>query len=138
MEIPKITPEMIAEQKAKVQAQYELDTGNGSIITKYIHSKYPQPKQSSDIADKMYYETVLRASGVKELDKMILGLVSDYTSHKTKKLSTVLKDVPEDIKFAVSRLVKVANRVIWVQACKKAYYEAQGKTIKFPEDFKTV
>jgi len=38
-----------------------------------IYGTYPQSKQQSDIADKNYYETLLKAKGIENLEADIVG-----------------------------------------------------------------
>lgn len=99
----------------------------------YILQHYPQIKQQSDIADKMYFETALKAGGVSDLEVDIAARVGQL--HSGKSLDEVTSDVSQESKVAYIQLIKVGIRVSWVQACKKALGEAIAQDTKpqFPD-----
>lgn len=108
-----------------------LDYSQGEyskIATDYILQHYPQIKQQSDIADKMYFETVLKAGGVSDLEVDIATRVGQL--HSGKSLDEVTSDVSQKSKVAYIQLIKVGIRVSWVQACKKALGEAIAQDTK--------
>ena len=82
----------------------------------FIYSKYPQPKQSSDLADKLYFENALKAKGVKTLEKTIVTKITAFNDGKT--FDEILDGVADENKEAMAQLLKVGIRISWVQACK--------------------
>jgi len=97
------------EAKAKIDAKYRA-------CAKYIYTHYPQTKQNSDLADKLYYENLLKAQGVQNLEADIAARVQSFYDGKS--LEGVLADVAVEHKEAYEQLVKVGIRVAWVQQCK--------------------
>ena len=85
--------------------------------SKYIFKFYPDVKQKSDISDKTYFETLLKASGVQNLEADIVAKVQSFYDGKS--LEEVLADVDENHKEAYEQLTKVGIRVAWVQQCKR-------------------
>ena len=100
-------------------------------LTESIYLYYPQAKQNSDLADKMYFETTLKASGsYSTLEALIAKAVADfYTAQAagkpvtTASLATPLAKVAGD-EIGIEQLIKVGIRVKWVQDCKAAYAAA--------------
>ena len=133
----KITKEEFDTAAAKEIAYFNEKTSLKTQITAHIFKNYPAVKQASDTADKMYYETVLKAGGFENLEAAIMELLMRANS-ANETLSDLVKGYDDDIAFSLSRLVKVANRVSWTQNCKKAYFNAKtsGKDlvlIPFPK-----
>ena len=117
---------------------YKLDDNNNIVIDeeriidnwkkklperleRYILLSYNNTKQMSDLADKNYYETILRAKGY-NLDKLLIKMNVKYEEfndlYKTIYdfiSSGEIKD--EDFK-AFEQLGKAMLRVKWVQECK--------------------
>ena len=87
-----------------------------SYIARHIFQSYPQTKQNSDLADKLYYENLLKSQGVQNLEADIVARVQNFYDGKS--LEEVLADVDESHKEAYEQLVKVGIRVAWVQQCK--------------------
>jgi len=92
-------------------------------IRNFLYSKYPQSKQSSDLADKMYFENVLKAKvdadGAKvypDLETIIVAKVIEFDNGST--LDDLLSDVVDEDKESIKQLLKVGIRVSWVQKCK--------------------
>ena len=85
--------------------------------SKYIFKFYPDVKQKSDISDKTYFETLLKASGVQNLEADIVAKVQSFYDGKS--LEEVLADVAAEQKEAYEQLTKVGIRVAWVQQCKR-------------------
>ncbi|WP_294948234.1 hypothetical protein [Sulfurivirga sp.] len=100
------------------------------MTEQHILRHYPQTKQASDTADKMYFETVMRASGTyPSLDADITQAVADYytarasgTPKTPAELAAALAQPGDEA--AIEQLIKVGIRVKWVQDCKVAYREA--------------
>jgi len=101
-------------------------------ITNFIYKYYPQDKQNSDIADKMYYETVLRAKGFENLDLLVSDSVKAYLEGTT--IEELVADLDEEDKVPAEQLLKVGIRVTWVQMCKAelALAIAEERTPVFP------
>jgi hypothetical protein len=85
-------------------------------IESLIYSFYPQSKQNSDLVDKLYYEILLKADGVSDLETDIVNRVKDFLAGKT--IDEVISDVPDAHKEAYTQLLKTVIRVEWVQNCK--------------------
>ena len=85
-------------------------------ITNYIYQHYPQTKQNSDLADKLYYENVLKAGGFENLEQIVVKKVLEFENGKN--LDELLEDVASENKTAMKQLLKVGIRVAWVQKCK--------------------
>ena len=97
----------------------------------HILRHYTQTKQSSDTADKMYFETTLKASGsYPDLEAKVTQAVADfYTAQAagTPKIPAELAAplaVAAGDEAALEQLIKVGIRIKWVQDCKAAYREA--------------
>jgi len=135
-----ITPEEFTASKEAEKAYFDSKTSLKAQITNHIFSKYPAAKQASDTADKMYFETVLKADGFPKLEITIQTILRDIAL-SSKTLAESLEEFPEETHLPLSRLVKVANRVVWVQHCKAAYFKAKqdnASTITFPPGPKTI
>ncbi len=87
-----------------------------TLCSSHIYANYPQTKQNSDLADKLYYENLLKAAGVQDLEADIVQRVQSFYDGKS--LDEVLADVSAEHKEAYEQLVKVGIRVAWVQQCK--------------------
>jgi len=85
-------------------------------IESILYLKYPQSKQSSDLADKLYFENALKAKGVKTLEKTIVTKITAFNDGKT--FDEILDGVADENKEAMAQLLKVGIRISWVQACK--------------------
>ncbi len=85
-------------------------------IERYIYSYYPQSKQNSDLADKLYYENTLKARGFENLEQTIVTKIIAFESGKN--FDELLSDIADENKEAILQLVKVGIRVAWVQKCK--------------------
>ena len=99
----------------EVKLVYEPNEA-AQLASGYIYSHYPQTKQNSDLADKLYYENILKAAGVQDLEADIVHRVQSFYDGKS--LDEVLADVSAEHKEAYEQLVKVGIRVTWVQQCK--------------------
>lgn len=123
-----MTEEEIKEQKEKERIQELSDA-----CKNYILSFYPAIKQQSDIADKVYFETVLKAVGISNLEADIIKRVEDFYNGKT--LDEVISDVADENKEAYLQLIKVGVRVNWVQRCKEVLRDAIANSTKpnFPK-----
>ena len=103
----------------------------GRMVERHILRHYPQTKQASDTADKMYFETVMRASGAyPSLDADITQAVADYytaqasgTPKTPAELAGSLAASAGD-EVGLEQLIKVSIRIKWVQDCKAAYHAA--------------
>ncbi|NPA64846.1 MAG: hypothetical protein GXO16_07715 [Epsilonproteobacteria bacterium] len=82
----------------------------------YIYNFYPQVKQASDIADKNYYEMLLKAKGATNLEADIVARAERFFGGES--LESIISDVADTEKEAYEQLLKVAIRVKWVQDCK--------------------
>ena len=91
-------------------------------ITSYIYNHYPQTKQNSDLADKLYYENILKANGFENLEQTIVAKVVEFENGKS--FDELLSDVNDANKEAISQLLKVGIRVTWVQKCKEELKKA--------------
>lgn len=77
----------------------------------YIHRYYPPMKQGEDSTWKNYYETLLKAKGIKNLEADIVAKVKEFQSGKT--LDSVVADVDEALKPAYLKLIKIGLRTSW-------------------------
>jgi len=100
----------------------------GDELSHMIYLNYPQEKQNSDLADKIYYETTLKAGDYAELEKDIIGRAEKILGGNT--LDEVLADVADKDKDGVAQLVKAAVRVTWVVKCKEVYKKAVAEDIE--------
>jgi hypothetical protein len=82
----------------------------------YIDEHYPQTKQNSDLADKLYYENLLKAAGYENLEQTIVTKVGEFYGGAT--LDALLGDIEDENQTAIEQLIKVGIRVAWVQRCK--------------------
>ena len=87
-----------------------------SDINTYIYLYYSQAKQNSDLADKLYYENILKANGFENLEQTIVTKVVEFENGKS--FDALLSDVEDANKEAIAQLLKVGIRVAWVQRCK--------------------
>ena len=93
-------------------------------LSSYIYSKYSQTKQNSDLADKIYYETVLKAKGYSDLEQQLVNSVIAFLGGDS--IDKILddNDVPDEDRMSVTQLLKLGIRVTWVQRCKGELYTA--------------
>ncbi len=103
------------EELERLKKEHEINQKK-AFCAEYIYSKYPQVKQNSDLADKLYYETLIKTSGVKDLEADIVKRVENF--YEGKSVKDVILDVDSKHKEAYIQLVKVGIRVAWVQRCK--------------------
>ena len=93
-----------------------------------IYDAYPQSKQNSDIADKMYYESQIKAGGgYPNLEKSITAAVIQFyaaqaadTGASPAQLAAGIAQSDDD-QTSLEQLIKAGIRVTWVQDCKAAY-----------------
>jgi len=102
-------------------------------VENVIYSKYPQSKQNSDLADKLYYENVLKAKGIENLESDIVARVERF--YEGASLEDILSDVADENKEAYEQLIKVGIRVTWVQMCKNELKKAieEQREPEFPK-----
>jgi len=103
----------------------------------YIYSYYPPVKQQSDIADKNYYEVILKDNGVTGLDKDITARTKKYFANG-RNLDDVVSDITdENTKEYYLQLIKTAIRVTWVIDCKRELKTAITEKIepKYPKAY---
>lgn len=93
-----------------------------SELQHLIYDKYPQAKQGSDLADKMYYETELKASGAVDLEKTVYNVIVDVVTGTP--FADALAKVDENVRQGVGQLVKTGLRIKWIQDCKLVLKEA--------------
>jgi len=100
----------------------------------YIYQRYPQTKQNSDLADKLYYENTLKASGFENLEGVVVSKIKEFFSNGVS-FDELLSDVEQTQKEAVGQLLKVAIRVTWVQKCKEELRNAlvEDREPNYPE-----
>jgi hypothetical protein len=100
---------------------------------KHILKDYPLIKQQSDISDKFYYETILRANGVADLDSDIVARIEKF--YEGSSLDEVVSDVDEAVKEAYLQLIKTGIRVKWVQDCKTELIKSieENREPNYPE-----
>ena len=118
--------------KEEIKIVYSIDELN-KIITDYIFKYYPPVKQQSDIADKVYYETLLRAKGINNLEQDIVNRTTRFYNGET--IEEVIADVDDEDKVAYEQLLKVAIRTKFVQDCKLELKKAidENKEIEYPK-----
>ena len=97
------------------------------LATKYIYSYYPQSKQNSDLADKIYYETFLKAKGYTDIEAKLVQAVEDFYNGKT--IDEIVANENDDDKEAIIQLLKVGIRVTWVQMVKNKIKELQTEIL---------
>jgi hypothetical protein len=104
-----------------------------SCISVFIYHYYPQNKQNSDLADKLYYENLLKSAGVANLESDIVARIERFFGGES--IDEVVGDVSEEHKEAYVQLVKVGIRVTWVQRCKAELKAAiaENREPQFPE-----
>jgi len=126
LENGKIIPDLERIKKSWIENKYKE-------IENLIYSKYPQSKQNSDLADKLYYENLLKAKGIKNLEADIVKRVEEY--YKGKNLDEVISDVADENKESYLQLIKVGIRVTWVQMCKNELKKAieEQREPEFPK-----
>ena len=114
------------EEQEKFQAKY-------NSCKNYIYKYYPQEKQASDIADKVYYETLLRAKGINNLEQDIVNRTTRFYNGET--IEEIIADVDDEDKVAYEQLLKVAIRTKFVQDCKLELKKAidENKEIEYPK-----
>ena len=102
-------------------------------IESHIYNVYPQSKQNSDLADKLYYESLLKAKGIKNPEAEIKARVDRFFSGET--LEAITQDVPTEVREAYLQLIKTFIRITWVQLCKSELKKAiaEGREPNFPE-----
>jgi len=86
-------------------------------LSDYIYFYYSPVKQSSDLADKVYFETILNAQAYPDLNLTIMNKTVLF--YEGTPLQTLLEDVATDYVVAIEQLLKAAIRVTWVQHCKQ-------------------
>ena len=89
-----------------------------SDINTYIYLYYSQAKQNSDLADKLYYENILKANGFENLEQTIVLKVASFFE-EGKSVEALVADISDEDKTAIEQLLKVGIRVTWVQRCKE-------------------
>jgi len=121
------------EFKIKELKQQEKINNLYKDCSNYIYKHYPQEKQSSDLADKIFYENVLKAGGYQNLETDVVSFVINFKNGKS--IEDILKDVEDKQKEGVEQLIKVGIRVDWVQQCKKELKEAlkEGREPNYPK-----
>ena len=92
------------------------------ILREYIYKYYPQDKQNSDLADKLYYENILKAKNIENLEADIVKRIERFYNGES--LDEIVSDVIDENKEAYLQLIKVGIRVTWVQMCKAEYKKA--------------
>lgn len=119
--------------KPILQEEIKDNTVDIPYIQQYIYMHYPQDKQNSDLADKVYFENILKASGFNELEKTVVEKVINFK--KGTSLNELLSDVEDANKEAIGQLIKVGIRVDWVQMCKAELRASilAKKEAKYPE-----
>jgi len=127
----KLNNENIVIDYKRTVEQWLKDKYKG--IEDFIYSRYPQGKQNSDLADKIYYETILKVDGIENLEADIATRVRNFFAGSS--FDKVVEDVNEENKHAYSQLVKVGIRTTWVQLCKKELKTAiaENREPKYPE-----
>ncbi|GEM_PF-2596261 len=110
----KIVDGKIVIDESRVAQEWQKD--KLKEIERYIYRYYPQSKQNSDLADKLYYENTLKARGFENLEQTIVTKIIAFESGKN--FDELLSDIADENKEAILQLVKVGIRVAWVQKCK--------------------
>jgi len=94
-------------------------------IQEYIYTYYPQSKQNSDLADKIFYENILKVKYPDKItfyEQVLVNKVNEFFEGKT--LEELIQEFPEESKESFLQLLKLGIRVTWVQKCKKELFEA--------------
>jgi len=113
---PQPALEVIAEKVKELEEKKKIEEKIKQCET-YIYTYYPQSKQNSDIADKLYYENLLKAKGIENLEVDIVSKTKRYFEGES--LDSLISNIQEEDKEAYLQLLKVAIRVAWVQECKR-------------------
>ena len=126
------TKEQIEAKIKELEAQAVIDKKYADA-TSFIYKHYPQTKQNSDLADKLYYENVLKANGFENLEQTIVSKVIEFENGKS--FDELLADVDDANKEAIAQLLKVGIRVTWVQRCKEELKKsiAEDREPNFPK-----
>jgi len=121
------------EAKIKEIKEQEKINNLYKDCSNYIYKYYPQEKQSSDLADKIFFENILKADGYKNLEKDIVSFVVDFRNGKN--IKDILKNIEDKYKEGIEQLIKVGIRVDWVQQCKKELKDAlkEGREPNYPK-----
>ena len=114
--VPRPSDTDIANKEAEILANRKREKLKNEL-TDYIYSNYPQSKQNSDVSDKMYYETVLKASGETNIEANVMNAVLGFFSGKT--LDEVLLAITTNDVESYEQLIKIGIRVTWVIRCKQ-------------------
>lgn len=136
---------------------YDIETGQvtpaepeiplDELLSSYISQNYPQKKQNSDLADKLYFENVLKASGrYPDIEKKIVHAVAAFYAAKDTDTPKTPAELAADMAVAddslsgeekdqqlqqdvigLEQLIKVGIRVKWVQDCKRVYKQTAAQ-----------
>jgi len=121
----------VSDESELVSDDFQIDYNE--LLTEYIYTYYPPVKQQSDIADKVYYETLLKAKGITNLEQDIVNRTTRFYNGET--IEEIIADVDDEDKVAYEQLIKVAIRTKFVQDCKLELKKAidENKEIEYPK-----
>ena len=103
-------------------------------IENYIYLYYPPVKQQSDVSDKVYYETLLKAKNYKDIELQLVNAVTEFLQGKTFDEILTENNVADEDKEPILQLLKLGIRVAWVINCKKELKQAinEKREPKYP------
>jgi len=102
----------VEDTKTKIKAEAEEKV---QAIEDYVYSKYPLTKQTQDDKWEANFSTKLKATGVTELEKKIVEMVTSFFSGKT--LAEIVSGLDDAVKPLYEKLVKIGVRNEWAYLC---------------------
>ena len=93
------------------QEIFEEKTEEQNPIRVHIYRYYTPNMQTEDGTWKNYYTTILKASGVENIETDIVSKIQELQSGKT--LTEVVASVDDALKPAYEKLVKIGARASW-------------------------
>jgi len=93
-------------------------------LENYIYTFYPPVKQQSDVSDKVYFETLLKAKNYKNIELQLVNAVTEFLQGKTFEEILTENKITDEDKEPILQLLKLGIRVTWVINCKKELKQA--------------
>ncbi len=99
-------------------------TNNETEVKEYIYKFYPEQKQNQDNKWTIHNKVILNANGVEELEKKIVDFVKRFEAGE--KLEAILPNLnlADDLKERFKKVVKIAIKDSWAEACIEEYKKA--------------
>jgi len=141
-----------SEKRSFSEVFYKLNTKGKIVIDKerteqkwvedkyeelknYIYTFYPPVKQQSDVSDKVYFETLLKAKNYKNIELQLVNAVTEFLQGKTFDEILTENKVADVDKGPILQLLKLSIRTTWVINCKKELKQAisEKREPKYPK-----